>query len=67
MRADGACLSYNCTHGYSHDATIGSGDPQWAAYRKTCLGDAIKYTADMAQEAKNDQARRAPPDRQVGC
>eukprot|EP00752_Nemacystus_decipiens_P015162 g13507.t1 len=44
--------------------TIGSDDPQWLSYTATCLGDAIKYTADMAQEAKKDQTRGAPPDRQ---
>ncbi|CAM9435662.1 unnamed protein product, partial [Pylaiella littoralis] len=39
--------------------------PQWPAYKLTCLGDAIKYTADMAQEAKNDPSREIAPDRQA--
>ncbi|CBN78765.1 conserved unknown protein [Ectocarpus siliculosus] len=39
-------------------------DPQWPSYSQTCLGDAIKYTADMAQAVKNDQTRAALPDRQ---
>ncbi|CAM9230967.1 unnamed protein product, partial [Scytosiphon promiscuus] len=40
-------------------------DPQWPAYSLTCLGDAIKYTADMAQVAKNDTTREVPPARQA--
>lgn len=61
------CRETNRTHGDSHDDTIGSSDPQWQMYVMTCLGDAIKYTADRAQEAKIDPTRSAAPDRQVGC
>ncbi|CAM9553749.1 unnamed protein product, partial [Hapterophycus canaliculatus] len=40
-------------------------DPQWPAYSLTCLGDAIKHTADMAQVAKNDATRVVFPARQA--
>lgn len=45
---------------------IGSEDDwRWPAYHGTCLGDAIKYTAEAAKEAKDNSTRPSPPDRQV--